>query len=108
MKKLHEPFERLQRQVELMQNAAGAAAQMMSINDHVRSITESTALRAIKEMAHQREYWQHLVESPAVKAMELLNKQIEYSRPIMNLQEEFQKQASYINSIAASSAFQTI
>lgn len=108
MKKLHEPFEMFQRQVELMQNAAGAAAQMMSINDHVRSFTESSALNSIKEMAYQREHWQHLVESPAVKAMELLNKQIEYSRPIMYLQEEFQKQASYINSIGASSAFQAI
>jgi len=108
MKKLREPFEMFQRQVELMQNAAGAAAQMMSINDHVRSFTESSALNSIKEMAYQREHWQHLVESPAVKTMEFLNKQIEYSRPIMYLQEEFQKQASYINSIGASSAFQAI
>lgn len=108
MKKLHEPFERLQRQVELMQNAAGAAAQMMNIGDHVRNITESTAWGALKELDNQRLYWQRIAEYPAVKAAELLQRQNEYFRPIISAFNEFQKQERYLNSIIESPAFKTI
>lgn len=108
MKKLQEPFERLQWQAELLQNAAGAAAQRMNIGDHIRNITESTAWGALKEHDNQRHYWERIAESAAVKAAELLQRQHEYFRPIISAFNEFQKQERYVNSIIESPAFKTI
>lgn len=108
LKRLHESFEALQRQAELMQNASGVAAQMMGVSAHIRNITESTALNAIKEITYQRNYWQDIVESPAIKAVELLQRQNEYFRPIISAFNEFQKQERYVNSIIESPAFKTI